>query len=88
MKGYVEELTVDTVACADVYVNIVDKALLNRPTASAGVGCRLHYMGTTAEVVHFFLRSRLHFYTREKNKLKQATWRANYPANGGNKPSG
>lgn len=88
VEGHVEELTVDTVACADVYANIVDQVLLDSRTASAGVGCRLHYVGTTAEVVHFFLRCRLHFYTREKNKLTRATRRANCPANGGNKPSG
>ncbi|KAH8033710.1 hypothetical protein HPB51_015546 [Rhipicephalus microplus] len=88
MEGHVEELTVDTVACADVYANIVDQVLLDSRIASAGVGCRLHYVGTTAEVVHFFLRCRLHFYTREKNKLTRATRRANCPANGGNKPHG
>ncbi|XP_075737076.1 uncharacterized protein LOC142776730 [Rhipicephalus microplus] len=88
VEGHVEELTVDTVACADVYANIVDQVLLDRRIASAGVGCRLHYVGTTAEVVHFFLRCRLHFYTREKNKLTRATRRANCPANGGNKPHG
>ncbi|KAH8041878.1 hypothetical protein HPB51_019259 [Rhipicephalus microplus] len=69
VEGHVEELNVDTVACADVYANIVDQVLLDSRIASAGVGCRLHYVGTTAEVVHFFLRCRLHFYTREKNKL-------------------
>nr|XP_037273487.1 uncharacterized protein LOC119165410 [Rhipicephalus microplus] len=79
VEGHVEELTVDTVACADVYANIVDQVLLDSRIASAGVGCRLHYVGTTAEVVHFFLRCRLHFYTREKNKLTRATWRANCP---------
>lgn len=84
VEGYVEELTVDTVSCADVYVNIVDKVLLDSRTASAGVGCKSHYVGTTSEVFHFFLRCRLHFYTREKNKVT----RANCPASGDNKPSG
>ncbi|XP_075725820.1 uncharacterized protein LOC142767629 [Rhipicephalus microplus] len=88
VEGHVEELTVDTVACADVYANIVDQVLLDSCTASAGVGCSLHYVGTTAEVVHFFLRCRLHFNTREKNKLTRATRRASCPASGGNKPSG
>ncbi|XP_075741361.1 uncharacterized protein LOC142790359 [Rhipicephalus microplus] len=38
VEGHVEELTVDTVACADVYANIVDQVLLDSRIDSAGVG--------------------------------------------------
>ncbi|KAH7932107.1 hypothetical protein HPB51_029524 [Rhipicephalus microplus] len=38
VEGHVEELTVETVACADVYANIVDQVLLDSRIASAGVG--------------------------------------------------
>ncbi|XP_077525630.1 uncharacterized protein LOC144137583 [Haemaphysalis longicornis] len=85
VESYVEELTVSRVACTDVYLNIVERVLLDERTSAAPVGCRSHYVGTTAEVVHFFLRCRLHFFTREKNKLARASKRATCPAGGGKK---
>lgn len=85
VENYVEELTVSRVACTDVYMNIVERVLLDERTSAAAVGCGSHYVGTTAEVVHFFLRCRLHFFTREKNKLARASKRATCPAGGGKK---
>lgn len=65
------------------YMNIVERVLLDERTSAAAVGCGSHYVGTTAEVVHFFLGCRLHFFTREKNKLARTSKRATCPAGGG-----
>ncbi|XP_077551736.1 uncharacterized protein LOC144165838 [Haemaphysalis longicornis] len=85
VESYVEELTLSRVACTDVYMNIVERVLLEERTSAAAMGCGSHYVGTTAEVVHFFLRCRLHFFTRERNKLARASKRASCPAGGGQK---
>lgn len=86
VEEHVETYTVQNIACGDVYARIVEGILLDSRTASASVGCLLHFLGTTAEVVHFFLRCRLHFFTREKNKASRATVRSSCPASGGRKP--
>lgn len=85
MEDHIESFTVDRIACGNVYMNIVEKVLLDSRTASAAVGCTSHFVSTTAEVVHFFLRTRVHFFTREKNKQMRATGRAICPAGGGRK---
>lgn len=86
VEEHVETYTVQKIACGDVYTRIVESILLDSRTASASVGCVSHFLGTTAEVVHFFLRCRLHFFTREKNKASRATVRGSCPASGGRKP--
>lgn len=55
VEEHVETYTVQKIACGDVYVRIVEGILLDSRTASASVGCVSHFLGTTAEVVHFFL---------------------------------
>ncbi|XP_075734391.1 uncharacterized protein LOC142775880 [Rhipicephalus microplus] len=67
-EEHVEEFTVKQTACAGVYMGIVEQVLLDNRTASAAVGCPTHFVGTTAEVLHFFLRCRLHFFTRTREK--------------------
>lgn len=86
-EEHVEEFTVKQTACAGVYMGIVEQVLLDNRTASAAVGCPTHFVGTTAEVLHLFLRCRLHFFTREKNKQSRVTKRATCPAGGGRKPN-
>lgn len=54
VEEHVETYTVQKIACGDVYVRIVEGILLDSRTVSASVGCLSHFLGTTAEVVHFF----------------------------------
>ncbi|KAH8032558.1 hypothetical protein HPB51_026011 [Rhipicephalus microplus] len=87
VEEHVEMCTVDKIACASVYMNIVENILLDDRTSSASVGCGSHFVSTTAEVVHFFIKCRLHFFTREQNKLFRAGGRRlSCPAKGGRKP--
>ncbi|XP_075738434.1 uncharacterized protein LOC142783740 [Rhipicephalus microplus] len=86
-EEHVEEFTVKQTACAGVYMGIVEQVLLDNRTASAAVGCPTNFVGMTAEVLHLFLRCRLHFFTREKNKQSRVTKRATCPAGGGRKPN-
>nr|XP_037279475.1 uncharacterized protein LOC119172464 [Rhipicephalus microplus] len=55
VEEHVEMCTVDKIACASVYMNIVENILLDDRTSSASVGCGSHFVSTTAEVVHFLL---------------------------------
>ncbi|XP_049516204.1 uncharacterized protein LOC125939735 [Dermacentor silvarum] len=88
VEDHLEVYTVDKTACSDVNMNIVENVLMDSRTATAAVGCKSHFVSTTAEVVQFFfLKTRLHFFTREKNKQMQAKGRASCPAGGGRKPT-
>lgn len=85
VEHHLELFTIEKVACANAYMSIVEGVLLDDRTASAAVGCSLHFISITAEIIHFFLRTRLHFFTREKNKRMRASVRTTCPASGGKK---
>lgn len=87
VEDHMEAHTVEKTACSGVYMNIVEDVLMDPRTASAAVGCKSHFVSTTAEVVQFFLKVRLHFFTRERNKQMQAKGCASCPAGGGKKPN-
>ncbi|XP_077507779.1 uncharacterized protein LOC144118864 [Amblyomma americanum] len=83
VEGYVEEFTVEKIACPNLYMNIIESILHDNRIPSASVGCPSHFVETTAEVIHFFLRCRLHFFTREKNKKSRESSCRSCPASGG-----
>ncbi|KAH8041805.1 hypothetical protein HPB51_018557 [Rhipicephalus microplus] len=85
VEEHVEMRTIDNIACANVYMNIVENILLDDRTSSASAGRGTHFVSTTAEVVHF-IKCRLHFFTREQNKLFRAGGRPSCLARGGRKP--
>lgn len=71
VENHVERFTVEKVASGTVYMDIVDSILSDDRTVHASVGCQSHFVATTVEIVYFFLRCRLHFFTREKIRLKE-----------------
>lgn len=68
-----------------IYSDIIESVLIDDNLPSAAVGCKLHYVEKTAGVLNFFLRCRLHFFTREKNKKFNEITRRSVPAGGGKK---
>ncbi|KAH7942616.1 hypothetical protein HPB51_028700 [Rhipicephalus microplus] len=56
VEDHMEAHTVEKTACSGVYMNIVEDVLMDPRTASAAVGCKSHFVSTTAEVVQFFLK--------------------------------
>nr|XP_037270216.1 uncharacterized protein LOC119161806 [Rhipicephalus microplus] len=65
VEEHVEMRTIDNIACANIYMNIVENILRDDRTSSASVGCGTHFVSTTAEVVHFFI-------TAHNNQPQQA----------------
>ncbi|KAH8031091.1 hypothetical protein HPB51_012779 [Rhipicephalus microplus] len=57
VEDHMEAHTVEKTACSGVYMNIVEDVLMDPRTASAAVGCKSHFVSTTAEVVQFFLKA-------------------------------
>ncbi|XP_075738532.1 uncharacterized protein LOC142783809 [Rhipicephalus microplus] len=82
----VEMRNIGNISYANVYMKIVENILLYDRNSSASVGCGTHFVSTTAEVVHFFIKCRLHFFTREQNKLFRAGGRPSCPVRGERKP--
>ncbi|XP_064472594.1 uncharacterized protein LOC135387194 [Ornithodoros turicata] len=72
---------------SSIYSEVIEAALLDDRLPGASVGCSAHYIQKTAEVLHFFVRCRLHFFSREKNKKLNLAAPRSRPAAGGRKDS-
>ncbi|XP_075724096.1 uncharacterized protein LOC142766139 [Rhipicephalus microplus] len=82
VEDHMEAHTVEKTACSGVYMNIVEDVLMDPRTASAAVGCKSHFVSTTAEVVQFFLKVRLHFFY-ERKKQTDASERVRFMSSRG-----
>lgn len=82
-ESHVRERTDAARRC--VYRDIVEAVLLDEGLPSASVGCKNHYVEKTAEVLFMFVRCRLHFFSRERNKKFNEGTRKSAPASGGKK---
>lgn len=83
-ESHIKRHTDVNVRCS-AYAEIIEDTLIDDDLPSATVGCSDHYVQKTAEILHFFLRCRLHFFSREKSKKWNEATRRPVPAGGGKK---
>lgn len=85
VEAHVQNATTDCASSSSMYHDIIGNCFQDERLSQAAVGCEDHFVQKTAEVLHFFVKCRLHFFTRETNKKFRESKPRSSPASGGRK---